>query len=179
MNGVEKSVEKPGFWRNFGKGAAKISGKALGFLSFLLSPLEAGPRFPHGDELYFIHSEERFRELYPYDGPRPFDNIVPDPTSLPEPAPISNEKDFDETAPKVFWVTYTKTKVMPDGSAKTYSGRSSGTYSGIAPTEADADRVVAVRERSHTILRSEGGWSPAKRDRFSQNYTAIRGGNKI
>jgi len=75
---------------------------------------------------------------------------------------------------KVFYATYTKSKLNSDGTTTTYSGRTSGLYSGAAPTQEDADAAVQNRENGHLVLKQEG-YSPAITDRFSPSKAAIRG----
>jgi len=80
----------------------------------------------------------------------------------------------DKNKSKIFYVTYTKTLVKPDGTTTVYSGRTSGLYTGDIPTDIDADVAVTARESGHFKLNEEG-YPPAIRDKFSPNKAAIRG----
>jgi len=94
------------------------------------------------------------------------------------PAPKSDSKMYyskDETEKgKIFYVTYTKTKINPDGSSTVYSGRTSGLYFGEQPTKEEAERAVALRDKTHQELNSQG-YGQANIDVYSKKYGAIRG----
>ncbi len=97
---------------------------------------------------------------------------VPSPVPAPEKAP--DDGDNTNRKPRNFWVTYTKTKINPDGTSTVYSGRTSGTYTGGAPTTAEAEKAILGREANHTILNNEG-YGVARLDKYSANQPAIRG----
>ena len=152
MKAAEKVVESPGFWSKLGVGALGVGSKLLGVVGWVLTPTPMGT----GD--------------VPNWNNRPWAN--PNPSALPNPNP--NNDDGDNNKPKVFYATYTKSKLNADGTTSTYSGRTSGTYTGAAPTEADARQAVQNRENGHLKLKQEG-YSPAVLDQFSTNKPAIRG----
>ncbi len=146
-----------------GPGFGPWIGGGVIFIGLMLSPLDAGTKptgppplgmMDGGD--YFVR-DPKFKES-PFQYPKPADE--PD-------KPDNNVR-------KVFYVTYTKTKIMPDGTTKTYSGRSSGTYAGAEPTPQEADAAVAQRDKGHVILKGEG-YEDAVRDKYSTDYRAIRG----
>ncbi|MBX9784360.1 MAG: hypothetical protein K2X48_13805 [Chitinophagaceae bacterium] len=99
-----------------------------------------------------------------------FTQTLTDPNKT-APANPPKEKKKPE---KRFYVTYTKTKVNPDGSTTIYSGRTSGTYKGNAPTREDAQKAIKRRDASHTDLRNDG-YGSATLDKYSKDYAAIRG----
>ena len=142
---------------------ARILGGILGIVVDVLTPDYEGPNAPHGNEI-----------RNPIGGfnvkPSPNSSTVPDPAL----APAKDKEDDDDNKPKVFYVTYTKSKVLPDGTVSTYSGRTSGTYTGNAPTTEEAQAAVDSRDASHTLLRSED-YGNAILDKVSTSYAAIRG----
>jgi len=101
-----------------------------------------------------------------------------DPQPKPNPQrqfdPHQQPTKEDDDNEKTFYVTYTKTKVLADGTVSVYSGRTSGTYTGIAPTAKEAQDAVNRRDAGHDILRKEK-YAPAVLDKYSTNYDAIRG----
>src|SRR6185437_15793082 len=93
----------------------------------------------------------------------------------PKPLPkFTSPDNKSNSKPKIFYVTYTKTKVKPDGTTSVYSGRTSGTYTGDVPTDVDARTAAAGRDVNHVILNGEG-YAPAQVDKFSVDRAAIRG----
>ncbi|MBX2887993.1 MAG: hypothetical protein KF829_05020 [Ferruginibacter sp.] len=157
MKAAEKVVESPGFWSKVGTGVVtlgKFAGAAIGTVVYVLTPTSLGT----GDVPDWKN--------------RPWTN--PNPTALPESNPAPGGGDDEGNKPKTFYVTYTKMKVNPDGTVTRYSGRSSGTYTGIAPTPEEKQTAVDKREATHTILNSEG-YQPAQLDQASTSYAAIRG----
>lgn len=73
-----------------------------------------------------------------------------------------------------FYATYTKTAVRPDGSAVTYSGRTSGwTTNPSGPT--DPEVLEAVRRRDIGHHMTPLGFGPAVPDKASLSRAAIRG----
>jgi hypothetical protein len=107
--------------------------------------------------------------------PLPEPKVEPIAAPAPEPAPLPDNWDEEEPSKKKkFWVTYTKTKVNEKGKTIVYSGRTSGYYTGLAPTEADVDKALAKREAGQKVLRQEGGYGKATVDKVSTEYDEIR-----
>ncbi len=127
--------------------------KAGLLIYFTLTPIETGQELTP-DQLYK-------RLGYPKPNPLPY-------LKFRSPDNENSEK------PKIFYVTYTKTKVKPDGTTIVYSGRTSGTYTGDAPTRQDAEVAASGRDAGHVILNGEG-YAPAQPDKFSIDKAAIRG----
>jgi hypothetical protein len=142
--------------------ALKLLGRSLSFtLTLVFEPSQLGT----GDIVIPPPS-------YLFDSPTP----SPSPSSPSAEAPVFKTDD-DRSARKkggIFYATYTKQKINPDGSISVYSGRTSGWYSGYEPTEQEVKAAVDRRENGHTILRDEG-YSPAVVDKSSKNKSAIRG----
>jgi RHS repeat-associated protein len=137
----------------------------------LLRPWELPWVSPYQPQLKQENSNQGGKpQQSPQKDPQPQTN--PERQFNPFEQPIKDPEDDGKS--KTFWVTYTKSKVMPDGTVKTYSGRSSGTYTGIAPTQAEAQAAVDRREASHKILNEEG-YSKAVLDKKSTSKSAIRG----
>jgi RHS repeat-associated protein len=111
----------------------------------------------------------------PKQSPHPEAEPKPNPQRLADPpqAPTTTKEDDDDE--KIFYVTYTKTKVMPDGTVKVYSGRTSGTYTGAVPTRGDADHAVSERDKRHQILNDDEHYGQARTDKYSTEKEAIRG----
>jgi RHS repeat-associated protein len=152
MKATEKVLESPGFWSKLGSGALKVGGAAVGTIFWVLTPTSAGEG-----------SVPNFHN-------RPWAN--PNPAELPNPNPSNDDGNNNKS--KIFYATYTKSKLNEDGSTTTYSGRTSGTYTGTAPTESDANQAVLNRENGHLKLKQEG-YSRAVLDEYSTNKAAIRG----
>jgi RHS repeat-associated protein len=150
MKAAEKVVESPSFWGKLGIGALKVAGKFTGVVGWVFTPISSS----EGD--------------VPNLKNRPWVK----PITLPNPDP--NNDDGDNNKPKIFYTTYTKTKLNDDGTTSTYSGRTSGTFTGLEPTQEDAERAVKNRENGHLILKQEG-YSPATLDKYSRSKAAIRG----
>lgn len=120
---------------------------------------------------------KRWTELPPQQLLKPQPVILPLPVTQPSPSTPPVETPVDEPNNKkggFFYVTYTKTKVNTDGTTTTYSGRTSGWYSGSAPTDAEADAAVRRRDNGHVKLKREK-YGTAVRDKYSKSYSAIRG----
>ncbi len=132
------------------KGLLKRAGLLI---YFTLSPIETGQELTP-DQLYK-------RLGYPQPKPLPY-------------LKFRSPDNEESTKPKIFYVTYTKTLVKPDGTTSAYSGRTSGTYTGDVPTASDARAAAAARDAGHSILRGEG-YAPAQVDNFSVDEAAVRG----
>jgi RHS repeat-associated protein len=164
MKAAERVVESPRFWTWVGRGLVSAGGAIGGTLAGVFIPISTG-----GPKNFCPGCPSAIAQ--PNNLPKQEPNAKPSPK--PQPAPTSDDDD-DANRSKIFYATYTKTKVNPDGTTSTYSGRTSGTYTGIAPTPEEAQAAVTARDKRHVVLRSEN-YAAAILDEYSTSKAAIRG----
>jgi RHS repeat-associated protein len=148
VEGAAKEVAKEAAKSGVREGAKRVitsTAMKAGGLTLVLTalPLRGGPDFPHHDEMYYYHSKERFKQLYPNDPPRQYDKPEPETFTLYKPKdtyrkPLVITKENVDDGPEHVYRggAYTDINFTPRPGQDDGTGPKSGLSTFITPIQA-------------------------------------------